>query len=276
VDNAGTSGVPNVKLDYRYDAVGNASTGRFISEDPMGFGAGDSNLYRYVGTDPSGNFAIPWVASAIFSTAVAGLAVLAAPDPVQTPTTPCDIDPTDNSGKRMAIEIVTSLGVGIGTTLARRALNSVINNLAKTGGSNSIETLSLGFTRENIQNLRFSQSDASPFFSDGGRVDTLVDALQSGKLTPDDLPALQVVQLEGKLFSINNRRLAAYSLAGVDDIPIEVVSLKDASIAKRFFSRFDPINGEGFDIVIATSKQRESAQRLLREYDMIKGIQLDN
>jgi hypothetical protein len=104
----------------------------------MGFGAGDSNLYRYVGnsptnfTDPSGNFAIPWVASAIFSTAVTGLAVLAAPDPVQTPTTPCDIDPTDNSGKRMAIEIVTSLGVGIASTLFRRAMNSVLDDLLKS------------------------------------------------------------------------------------------------------------------------------------------------
>ncbi|NJR32299.1 MAG: RHS repeat-associated core domain-containing protein [Chamaesiphon sp. CSU_1_12] len=38
------------------------SLGRFISEDPIGFSAGDTNLYRYVGnsptnfTDPSGNF----------------------------------------------------------------------------------------------------------------------------------------------------------------------------------------------------------------------------
>jgi RHS repeat-associated protein len=49
-------------LDYyraRYYDVG---VGRFISEDPVGFGAGDTNIYRYVGNsptnynDPSGNF----------------------------------------------------------------------------------------------------------------------------------------------------------------------------------------------------------------------------
>jgi RHS repeat-associated protein len=40
-----------------------SSVGRFISEDPVGFAAGDTNLYRYVGnnstnyTDPSGNLA---------------------------------------------------------------------------------------------------------------------------------------------------------------------------------------------------------------------------
>jgi RHS repeat-associated protein len=42
------------------------STGRFISQDPIGFSAGDPNLYRYVGnapgdaTDPSGLIEWPW------------------------------------------------------------------------------------------------------------------------------------------------------------------------------------------------------------------------
>ncbi len=31
------------------------STGRFISQDPIGFDAGDANLYRYVGNDPMNN-----------------------------------------------------------------------------------------------------------------------------------------------------------------------------------------------------------------------------
>jgi RHS repeat-associated protein len=47
-------------LDYYRARYYDAANGRFISTDPMGFGAGDSNLYRYVGnsstlyTDPSG------------------------------------------------------------------------------------------------------------------------------------------------------------------------------------------------------------------------------
>ena len=42
----------------------NPDTGRFLSEDPIGFDGGDSNLYRYVGnnlinfTDPFGE--VPW------------------------------------------------------------------------------------------------------------------------------------------------------------------------------------------------------------------------
>ena len=49
-------------LDYYRARYYDSNVGRFISVDPMGFDAGDTNLYRYVGnsstnyTDPSGNF----------------------------------------------------------------------------------------------------------------------------------------------------------------------------------------------------------------------------
>jgi RHS repeat-associated protein len=48
-------------LNYYRARYYDAATGRFISEDPIGFGGGDANLYRYVrnfplnATDPSGN-----------------------------------------------------------------------------------------------------------------------------------------------------------------------------------------------------------------------------
>lgn len=47
-------------LQYNRGRYYDATTGRWISQDPLGFSAGDSNLYRYVansptnGTDPSG------------------------------------------------------------------------------------------------------------------------------------------------------------------------------------------------------------------------------
>jgi RHS repeat-associated protein len=50
-------------LDYYRARYYDAGNGRFISVDPMGFRAGDTNLYRYVGnsstgfTDPTGEFA---------------------------------------------------------------------------------------------------------------------------------------------------------------------------------------------------------------------------
>jgi RHS repeat-associated protein len=45
-------------LDYYRARYYDASNGRFISEDPLGFGAGDTNIYRYVGNSPT-NFTDP-------------------------------------------------------------------------------------------------------------------------------------------------------------------------------------------------------------------------
>jgi RHS repeat-associated protein len=51
-------------LDYYRARYYDAAVGRFVSVDPMGFGAGDTNLYRYVGnnatnaTDPTGMWSL--------------------------------------------------------------------------------------------------------------------------------------------------------------------------------------------------------------------------
>jgi hypothetical protein len=117
-----------------------AAIGRFISEDPMGFGAGDSNLYRYVGnsptnfTDPTGNFALgSWVAPVIYSGLVTLAAVTIAPDAAQAPKSACDIKPGDNSLTRAAIEILGNLGLGIATSIAKSSFKSIVNMLTSPG-----------------------------------------------------------------------------------------------------------------------------------------------
>jgi hypothetical protein len=116
---------------------------------------------------------------------------------------------------------------------------------------------------------------ASPFFSDGRRVDDTIEALRSGAIRADDVGSpIQVVQYDGKLFSLDNRRLATFQHAGVNDIPIEMVSLKNQHVYERFIDRFDPIDGEGLNIIFATSKQRLEAQQLLFDYGKIQGVQL--
>jgi RHS repeat-associated protein len=54
----------NTGLQNNLNRWYDASIGRWMSEDPIGFAAGDGNLYRYVGngpvngTDPSGSLAL--------------------------------------------------------------------------------------------------------------------------------------------------------------------------------------------------------------------------
>ncbi|WP_227815306.1 hypothetical protein [Nitrogeniibacter aestuarii] len=51
------------------------------------------------------------------------------------------------------------------------------------------------------------------------------------------------------------------------------MSLKDPRVAKRFFDRFNPIRGEGLNIVITPKSGRTAAQTLLRVQGLIKGKQ---
>lgn len=107
-----------------------ASVGRFISEDTVGFSAGDTNLYRYVFnnstnyTDPSGNFAlIPFL---LFTAGTIILADLIMPDGVHAPTLDCNTyQSLDRSNERAVVEILLSLGLSAGPKVAGSALSKV-------------------------------------------------------------------------------------------------------------------------------------------------------
>src|SRR5204863_5417406 len=50
-------------LQYNRARYYDATTGRWISQDPLGFDAGDSNLYRYVNNRPTGGrIRVDWTA----------------------------------------------------------------------------------------------------------------------------------------------------------------------------------------------------------------------
>lgn len=105
-------------LDYYRARYYDAEVGRFISEDPIGFNAGDTNIYRYVGnsptnfTDPSGEVAFVPIAVGVVVSYAIGQAF--APDPAQAPMSRCDNHPTPPNQEltRATIE----LGVGAAPT----------------------------------------------------------------------------------------------------------------------------------------------------------------
>ncbi len=58
--------------------------------------------------------------------------------------------------------------------------------------------------------------------------------------------------------------------AGVKDIPVRRVSLKDPGIRKKFRQRFNPIDGEGKLIAVVPAKERKEAIDLLKKEGKIK------
>jgi hypothetical protein len=113
--------------------------------------------------------------------------------------------------------------------------------------------------------LRLTQPTVSPNFSDGGTISDLVRDLRAG-LRPDDVRGgpLRVVIQDGKAWSYDNRRLVAFNLADVRDVPIQVMDLRaDPVFRAKFVDRLNPIRGEGQQVVIAKSTEQKAAQQLL-------------
>ncbi len=68
----------------------------------------------------------------------------------------------------------------------------------------------------NPSTIRFSQNSISGAFRDGGSVKQLATDLENGTVDPGSIPAIRVVQRDGNIYTLDNRRLAAFQQAGVD------------------------------------------------------------
>jgi len=80
---------------------------------------------------------------------------------------------------------------------------------------------------------------------------------------------IRVVERNGQLITLDNRRLLAFQAAGVK-IPIKRVSLTDPDIAKEFAKKFNPVNGGENIVITVNSKGRKAAEAVLRQYDKIR------
>jgi hypothetical protein len=116
----------------------------------------------------------------------------------------------------------------------------------------------------NPNDILFTQDTVSPNFEDSTTITERVKQLKAGQ-SPDSVPIIKVVEYEGKLWTLGNRRLLMFQNAGVTDIPINRVSLEDPLINKEFFRKLSPIEG-GRRIVVVRRAGREAARRVLRRY----------
>ena len=64
--------------------------------------------------------------------------------------------------------------------------------------------------------VKFSQGSISAKFKDGGSVKDLTKGLKDGSINPDNISAIRIVEKDGKIFTLDNRRLKAFQDAGVD------------------------------------------------------------
>ena len=83
------------------------------------------------------------------------------------------------------------------------------------GGTDTVKGTSSTLTSKDI---RFTQDSISATFKDGSSVDDLINGLKSGKISPNDVPAIRIFEKDGVIYSLDNRRLYAFKEAGIDNI----------------------------------------------------------
>ena len=110
-------------------------------------------------------------------------------------------------------------------------------------GAVAISTLA-GHTAKTINpnTVRFSQDSAKAAFGKGGSIQEMADALRSGALKPDQVPAIRLVERDGQLFTLDNRRLEAFRRAGVD-VPYRMATPEEAARESwKFTTRNDGVS----------------------------------
>jgi hypothetical protein len=63
--------------------------------------------------------------------------------------------------------------------------------------------------------VRFSQASIAYRFKDRTTIDDLAAGLNNGSIRPEDVEPLRLVEREGVLYTLDNRRLEAFRRAGI-------------------------------------------------------------
>jgi len=63
--------------------------------------------------------------------------------------------------------------------------------------------------------VRFSQNSIKATFRDGRTIDQLAEGLRTGSIKLEDVAPIRLFERDGKLFTLDNRRLEAFRRAGV-------------------------------------------------------------
>jgi hypothetical protein len=83
--------------------------------------------------------------------------------------------------------------------------------------------------------VRFSQSSISYWLGEGETIDDLAEGLRTGKIRPQEVAPLRLVEKEGHFYTLDNRRLEAFRRAGVS-IPWRMATLEETATEKWKFT----------------------------------------
>ena len=92
--------------------------------------------------------------------------------------------------------------------------------------------------------VRFSQNSVSNRFRNGKSLSETIAGLKDGSIDPSSIKPIRIVERDGQVYTLDNRRLYVYQQAGVD-IPFERLD----KIPKNDHDKFSTVN-EGTSVVV--------------------------
>jgi RHS repeat-associated protein len=215
-----------VNTFYRRNRVYDANTGQFTQEDPIGL-AGGLNSYGYANGDPV-SYSDPYGLCPLCIGVGAALLVIA--DAVGTAADVHDVATTGarwSRGEATNGEMAFSLG------------GAAVGVFLPGAGYGPLARGAEGLV--NPQTIRFTQNSIGEGFKDGsGSVRGLADGLRAGSVDPGAIPPLRLVEHNGAVYTLDNRRLAAFHLAGVN-APARMAT--PAEISREWSKKFTTLNG---------------------------------
>ncbi|WP_444921818.1 hypothetical protein ACJJID_05460 [Microbulbifer sp. CnH-101-G] len=114
-----------------------------------------------------------------------------------------------------------------------------IRSYARTDGSITysawVKSPRVAVIRKGLINpkaVRFTQDSIKATFTNGRKVEDLIQDLKSGKLNASDVPPIRVFSRDGKIYSLDNRRLKAFQEAAK---PIRITPATPSEIVEGSF-----------------------------------------
>ncbi len=100
------------------------------------------------------------------------------------------------------------------------------------------------------RSVRFTHDSIRYTFKAGGTIDDLAEGLRSGAIRAEDVEPIRLVEREGKLYTLDNRRLEAFRRAGID-VPYVMARdiMSDRAIRGEWRKRYTTSN-DGVSIVV--------------------------
>lgn len=71
--------------------------------------------------------------------------------------------------------------------------------------------------------IQYTNDSCSRVFSDGGCIYTTAMALTDGDICAEDIPVIRVVEFNGNMYSLDNRRLWVFKESGIDCVPVDTL-----------------------------------------------------